>query len=249
MSPDSSVAGFAERLRHARLTGELVYGDIRLTSTEQAYAVQALVAQQLGWFKEGRPRHWKLGGSPSAGACAAAVVDNDVHPSGWQTRPTVLGFEAELAVRLARDLPAGSTLAQARAAVDAWLPCIEVCASRFAQATGDALLQLADQQLNQSLVLGEPLTLAEGVDWTRLGVSLEADGHGLLKQSGGHPWGDPLAALPWLANHAAHHADGLRAGDMIATGSWIGLLPVLPGATVRIVYEGGGEVQVGFTHQ
>lgn len=246
MSTASSVAGLAALICQSRLTGALIPSDIRLTGAEQAYAVQTEVARQLGWFKGDRPRHWKLGGSRATGACTAAVAAEDVHPSGWQTRARVLGFEAELAVRLGRDLPAGSTLAQAAAAVDAWLPCIEVCASRFADAAGDPLLLLADQQLNQSLVLGAPLALTDAVDWTGLGVSLEVDGRVLLKQSGGHPWGDPLAALPWLASHAARHADGLRAGDTIATGSWIGLLPVQPGTTVRIVFEGFGGAQVCF---
>jgi 2-keto-4-pentenoate hydratase len=230
----------AEQLARSWLTGELIHCEIVISSAAQAYAVQAEVAQRLGWFKGDRPRVWKLGGSPGTGACAAAVPTDAVHESGWQAPVKVLGLEAELAVRLGRDLPAGSTLAQAAAAVEAWLPCIEVCATRFAGGVSDPLLQLADQQLNHALVLGPPVMLAEAVDWTTLGVSFEVDGQVLLHQCGGHPWGDPLSALPWLASHAARQADGLRAGDTIAMGSWTGLHPIQPGANVRVAFEGFG---------
>lgn len=238
------MSALAERLCRARISGELIDSDFRLASTAQAYAVQAEVAQRLGWFTSDRQRVWKLGGNPGTGACAAAVPAEAVHQSGWQVPAQVLGLEAELAVRLGRDLPAGSTVAEALAAVDAWIPCIEVCASRFADATVDPLLQLADQQLNCALVLGEPVKLTKGYDWSSLGVSLEVDARVLLHQRGGHPWRDPLSVLPWLATHAAHHADGLHAGDTIATGSWIGLLPVPAGATVQISFGEFGKAEV-----
>lgn len=244
MTSESSVRALAEQLSRGWLTGELIHCDVVITSVAQAYATQSEVAQRLGWFKDDRARVWKLGGSPGTGACAAAVPVDAVHEPGWPAAVNVLGFEAELAVRLGKDLPAGSTLAQAAAAVEAWLPCIEVCATRFAGGLADPLLQLADQQLNHALVLGQPVTLVEAVDWTTLAVSVVIDGQQVLHQYGGHPWGNPLSALPWLASHAARQADGLRAGDTIATGSWTGLHTVQPGANVRVAFEGFGTAQV-----
>ncbi|MOA51746.1 hypothetical protein D3C78_1749300 [compost metagenome] len=77
-----------------------------------------------------------------------------IHPSGWQVPPGDafgFGIEGELIVRLSRDLDQHTDLAMACAAVDVWMPGIELCGTRWLQGDQAApLLRLADQQLNRA---------------------------------------------------------------------------------------------------
>jgi len=200
---------------------------LSLPDANAAYTVQRLVTESLGWFEGTRPCAWKLGGAPGGLVSCAAIPSNSIHPSGWQVpaRYAVgLGIEGELAIRLGRDLSDTPDIVEIRAAIDAWLPAIELCDTRLEEdARVDPLLRLADQQLNRALILGEPFLLVDLPEWTRQPVVLEVNGHKQLAATGSHPFVDPLASLPWLARHAAEQNTPLRAGDLIATGSWTGL--------------------------
>ena len=125
---------------------------LELASEAEAYAVQHQVADALGWFASGPPAVWKLGGAPGGLISAAGVPAMAVHPSGWQVPPGDafgFGIEGELIVRLSRDLDQHTDLAMACAAVDVWMPGIELCGTRWLQGDQAApLLRLADQQLN-----------------------------------------------------------------------------------------------------
>ena len=46
--------------------------------------------------------------------------------------------------------------------------------------------------------------------------------------------GDPRAALTWIANELRTVADGLRAGDVVITGTCVVPLTVKPGDRVRM---------------
>ena len=61
---------------------------------------------------------------------------------------------------------------------------------------------------------------------------------------GGHPLNDPLAPLLWLVNDRARCGEGLRAGDVITTGSYAGLHYAMQGATVTVEFNGLGIVHL-----
>lgn len=217
-------------------------------SVEDALAVQRQQAARLGWFPDGHPSAWKLGGSPTKGPSTAPVPAEAVFDAPWRSPDGFavgFGIEAELAVRLARDLPAGASTAEARQAIDCFFPCIELCDTRIASAEPlPAVLQLADQQSNRALVLGPATRLAAVPDWPALAVRVECGGRVVHESTGGHPYLDPLTSLPWLAQHAVTQYDGLRAGDIIATGTWSGIYWALPGETVCVSLAGIGSVEL-----
>lgn len=221
---------------------------ISLASEAEAYAVQREVAQALEWFGAAPPGAWKLGGAPGSLISAAAVPASAVHGSGWQVPPGAdfgFGIEGELIVRLSRDLGPHTDLATARAAIDAWLPGIELCGTRWRQGEQAApLLRLADQQLNRALVLGAPQSLEQLPHWTAQPVVLRVAGETVFSGAGSHPFSDPLSSLPWLARHAAAQGTPLRAGDLVATGSWTGIYWAPAGAQVEVVFAGLGAVQL-----
>lgn len=219
-----------------------------LASEAEAYAVQREVAEALGWFSTAPPGAWKLGGAPGGLISTAAVPASAVHGSGWQVPAGAdfgFGIEGELVVRLSRDLGPHTDLAMARAAVDAWLPGIELCGTRWHQGEQAApLLRLADQQLNRALVLGAPQTLAQLPHWPAQQVALRVAGETVFTGAGSHPFADPLSSLPWLARHAAALGTPLRAGDVVATGSWSGIYWAPAGVEVVVEFAGLGRVQL-----
>jgi 2-keto-4-pentenoate hydratase len=74
-------------------------------------------------------------------------------------------------------------------------------------------------------------------------VKLSFGAKAVADATGGNPAGDIWRLLAWLANHAAQHHGGLRAGQIITTGSCTGLLFPETNATVSAVFSGIGSVE------
>ncbi|WP_312233228.1 2-keto-4-pentenoate hydratase [Stutzerimonas nitrititolerans] len=221
---------------------------LALPDTAAAYAVQRRVGDALGWFDGARPAAWKLGGSPGGMVSAAAVQATAIHRSGWHVPPgyvTALGIEGELVIRLGRNLTDTADLTEIRSAIDAWLPAIELCDTRLEGGiNANPLLRLADQQLNRALILGNAVQLHDLPVWLKQTAILRVDGHEVVNASGSHPYIDPLSSLPWLARHAVAQGTPLRAGDLIATGSWTGIYWANPGQKITFSLNSVGEVML-----
>jgi len=244
---EAHIEAVARRLIAAWLTGQRQpLTGLSLHNAASAYAVQRQVSEALGWFDDVRPTAWKLGGAPGGLVSAAMVPAGAIHRSGWQVPPgyvTALGIEGELVIRLGKDLSYTPDLTEIRAAIDAWLPAIELCDTRLEDGvSADPMLRLADQQLNRALILGDPIQLTELPKWTHQTAVLRVDEQELLKSTGSHPFVDPLHSVPWLARHAAAQGTPLRAGDLIATGSWTGIYWATSGETITFTMSSLGAV-------
>ena len=215
-----------------------------------AYAVQDETVRALGAVSA-----WKVGAkSPDTEPTCAPLPAAGVLPTGavlqgheWQLR----GIEVELAVRLARDLEEADETDKARlsSAIDAGLPVIEVVESRLADwRASDPLDQLADLLSHGALVVGEPVPWRSEapIDLRTLRVTLAFDGQPVADARGGHPVGDVLPLLGWLARHARQRGRPLRAGDIVTTGSCTGLLFAWENAYVQAALEGVGSVELRF---
>ena len=242
----------ARLLLEARRTGgPLVVAapEAALAEVADAYAVQERVVRELGPVGA-----WKVGAaSPTAEPVRAPILAATIHASPL-TLPAasfhVIGIEAEIAYRLSADLPPRErpyTGTEVGAAIEAMLPAIELVDTRLADhAAAPPLWKLADNQINWGLVTG-----ALESDWRRFDpltqpVRLEVDGAVVAEGRGGNTAGDPFRLLVWLANRCGAHCGGLRRGQIVTTGSLTGLRFVAPGARVRAVLEGLGEVAVTF---
>ena len=227
-----------------------------LPSLAVAYAVQrryvATLAEQLqtniAGYKIGltSPRMQAMCGinSPIAGR----VLSNRLRGDGVVLRCADygrLGIEFEIGVRIARDLPASAapyTYAEIAAAVGAIAPAVEVIDDRHAQYQGlDMASLIADNAWNAGVIVGSWVTT-----WPAL-----ADVAGVVFHNGteidrGHGrdvLGHPFHALTWLANHLAESGEGLRAGDVVATGSIVPTrFPAGPQA-YRYTLQGLGELR------
>ncbi len=214
------------------------------TEAEGAAAQRAL-ARRLG---ADPPAGFKIGATARrmqdylglSGPAAGFMVG--VHPSEVALRYagfTHPGVECELAVRLARDLPARDcTPEQASAAVGVLMAGIEVVENRYGDlgALGVPAL-IADQVFHAAAVLADGVSDWRGLDMERLAgritVDRETRGEGLARDLLGHP----MNCLAWLAgSEVAAVFGGLRAGQVVMLGS----------VTPPIWLDGPGEVIVAF---
>jgi 2-keto-4-pentenoate hydratase len=213
-----------------------------------AYDVQRRVATALQWFPHGRARAWKIG-SPKDGAAPTAAPVPDAFVLGSPARlpvgafHTVVGIEVELAVRFARAVAAGADRDAIAAAIGETVAAIELFDVRAEQwRTLPATFLLADQQMHARLILGSGVRGPWSDVFADALLRLDVNGRAIARQRGGHPLGDPLATLPWLANHVATHADGLQPGDWVSTGTWIALYEAQPGDRISARFDGIGTV-------
>jgi 2-keto-4-pentenoate hydratase len=185
--------------------------------------------------------------------CRGGVFERGVHRSGVSLAATDfvrVGVECEIAVRLGRDLPPGSAPFTADAvaeAIEAYLPAIEIVDDRYAdwQTLGAPTL-VADDFFAAACVLGKPVPRPAAPDL--LGVVGRALINGVEagQGTGADVLGHPHHALAWLANHLAADGKGLRAGEIVLTGSLVKTLWLEAGDSVVMELSGLGDVAATF---
>ena len=96
---------------------------------------------------------------------------------------------------------------------------------------------------NAALVAGSGTSSWQQIDWRAQHAELWIDRRLAKAVTGTHPYGNPERLLASARAHAGSRG-GLRAGDLVTTGSWTGRDFVRPGAVVRAVFPGVGEAMV-----
>lgn len=213
----------------------------------QAYAIQDAVSATLGAVGG-----WKVGAQgpmaePTCAPLPAALIYVAPHAfSQLAGRP--FAVEAEIALKLKHDLPLREhhySAPEVIAAIGSVHPAIEIFESRYADFRQiDPLSKLADAQSNGALVYGVGRCDRLAIDQTIQSVELYFNGKKVVNVVGGNPAGDVLRLLVWLANHLATRCGGLRAGQIVTTGSCTGLLFVEPNTQVKALFPGLGKVEL-----
>jgi 2-keto-4-pentenoate hydratase len=251
----TTISQVAQALIRARLTGQRASTAPWVTALEgpaQAYAVQVLVAQAMGWHGDGLARHWKSGGPKRDGLMTHAGLPPQgiwAHPAHVSVGAVHLcGIEAEIALRLGCDVtPAmAASLGPGQGAqwIDGMAVAIELIDTRWDQAFDTpAWLKLADVQVHGGLVLADWQPL-RAVDWAQQVLTIEAQGRTVAEHRGTHPLGEPLWGVAAWCQHATAGGQTLGAGTVVTTGSWNGIYRASPGDLVRVVFEGLGEASI-----
>ena len=242
-----TIADATARLLAARRSGQPQPAPT-LADAHAAYAVQAAVAEALGWF-DGAPQHWKSGGaSRDAVLTHAPLPPAGVHASPADLRGSPLHFrviEAEIALRIAEPIDAARAALDRPPAIDAMCVAIEVVDSRWADGLqAPALAKLADLQSHAALVLGawQPFVPR---DWAaqRGRVSIGGVVHAF---QGSHALGDPAWGVSAWLRHATRDGAVVPAGTVVTTGTWCGMPLAAPGDAVRVEFDGIGEAALQF---
>ena len=144
---------------------------------------------------------------------------------------------------------AGERVDEVMAAVSSLHPAIEVPDSRyraFVKVGGPQLI--ADTACACWFVVGA----AADAEWRTFDLSQHpvvayrndmVAGHG----SGANVLGDPRVALSWIANELRTFENGLRAGDVVITGTCLVPIAVAPGDRVRMDFGRLGTVATAFS--
>jgi 2-keto-4-pentenoate hydratase len=227
-----------------------------VTNLEAAYAVQRRYVD-LMIPAAGKPAGYKIGltsarmqkmcniDSPLAGV----VLASRVMQSGVALqigRYGRLGLEFEVGVRLGRDLPPRQTpftMEEVVAAVDGVCAGVEVVDDRNADyKVLEALSLIADNAWNAGVVLG-PFAKSWGDLENACGI-MRLNGEEADRGYGRDALGHPFVPLTWLANHLAASGSGLKAGDIVMTGSIVPTRFPKEAGTYRFDLSGVGSVEL-----
>jgi 2-oxo-3-hexenedioate decarboxylase/2-keto-4-pentenoate hydratase len=186
--------------------------------------------------------------------CGGGVFTRGVHDSGvsLSTKDFVrVGVECEIAVRLARDLvltEAPFTAEWVAESIEAYLPAIEIVDDRYVDwQTMGAPTLIADDFFAAACVLGKPVARTAAPDLLKVIGRALINGKEAGQGTGADVLGHPHHALAWLANHLAASGQGLRAGEIVLTGSLVKTIWLKAGDSVVMELQGLGTVSASFT--
>ena len=253
----ADAARFLDEAHRTRARYENLPDAIAPKSVADAYAAQAALCDLWG------PRLGAVAGLKIATTtkvmqalmgidhpCMGTIFASRVH-----TSPATIAkadfinvrIECELAVKLGRDLPKGSTpytRESVRAAVTHIMPAFELIEDRFADyKTTKALTLIADNAWNGGIVLGPATPLPADLDLDGIQGVLKSNG----KEAGSGKTDDPLGALAWLANQAADVGRPMQAGMVAITGSVMVTVDIARGERLDFSLAGIGETSLTAT--
>jgi 2-keto-4-pentenoate hydratase len=223
----------------------------------EGYAVQADVAARSGQRVAG----WKIAATSAAGQRHIGV-DGPLAGRLLATRLVAPGAsidlsanrmrvaEAEFAFRMGAPLPPrGRPYADDEVA--------------SAAATLHMAIEVPDSRYRDAAAVGGPQLIADlaCACWAAVGPAVNLDwrardlaAHAVTALLNGRPAGEgrgenvggPLQALTWVANEIAAYAGGLRAGDLVITGTCVPPVPITSGDRVRMDFGDFGSIEAVF---
>jgi 2-keto-4-pentenoate hydratase len=221
-------------------------------SIDQAYAIQlGLIARRCAAGE--KQIGWKVGLTAPAiqqqfgfhEPVFGCVLESQ--PSGHRFAPGSLiapGFENELCMRLGVDLSGTVTLEQARAAIDVVYPSLEIIETR-GPFTEQIALALADNAQQKTVILGEPVKLPP--DLAAIEAKVSINDAPVATGTGDAVLGNPLNSVVWLAGKLGAYGRGLKAGEIVMTGSFTRQFPINPGDRIETVFSGIGAVRASMS--
>jgi 2-keto-4-pentenoate hydratase len=232
--PDEASAYAIQDALHHRLT---------------AAGCGALAGHKIGCTTAVMQRFLDIG-NPCAGGVFAPTVQ---HGHGRFRHADFLhvGVECEIAVRLAKALPAADApydAASVAAAIGACMAAIEVVDDRYDDYKAlDAPTLIADNFFNAACVLGASVENWHELDLTSVTGRMRINGSEVGSGRGGDILGHPLTALAWLANGLAGRGRTLATGEFVLLGSVVETRWVEAGDLVEIEIEGLGGASCQLT--
>jgi len=245
-----AAAAFLVAARRAGVAGPRLPEELRPSHIEDSLRVQTLVAEALGETTRG----WKCGAPVEDRIYVAPIFRSLVYvrsplpgPSPVPIKGAVARVEPEIAFVMARDLPPRATpytMEEICGAVSEVRLELELIGSRFLpEAKAVYLEALADCLSNEGLFVGPAIGL-EPADSVLASFPIVVQGPDdiVLERDGRHPDGHPTLPLHWLANFLAGRGSGLKAGEIVTTGSYAGALELPMNMPLTIMFGGLGDI-------
>lgn len=156
-------------------------------------------------------------------------------------------IECEICFRLSQDLRGkGLSVEQVMAATEAVSASFEICDARIKDWKCPYPDFFADNGFSARIVLSGRWVPAGEVDLLEETVVLTQDGAKLAEGKGAAAMGHPANAVSWLAGKLADRGKGLKAGQLVMTGTLTPILPIAQGSTYVARFTTLGEVRKTF---
>lgn len=257
-----------ERRLNNKLTGRLDCC-LRPGTADQALAIQQALITRMNDTADNSAVNtvggWK---------CALPIEDNNVvdlpvvapifsstisdhSPCSVRLDDGVCKIEPEIAFRFKQDLPSRSqayTEQEIIAALSGAHLALELIQNRYNASEEVTYLEhLADCLFNQGLFIGPEITLdqafsASEIEFT-LTTSSESSKHDpatCKKLAGKHPNKYPQLPLFWLVNFLSAQGIDIKAGQLVITSSYAGVIEVLPDREFSLQYGELGSISLRF---
>jgi 2-keto-4-pentenoate hydratase len=217
----------------------------RPTGTDDALAIQNRVLELLGQTVGG----WKCGVPNPAGPIVASIPASAILRSLPCAVPGAKGLiEPEIAFVIGRDLPARATPysdAEIRAAIAESRLVVELITTRYAdKASATPPEILADAFNNHALFIGPAIPGALDHPLEKLHVIIKTPTATLFDKVHPHPSGHPMKSLTWLVHFLNGRGEGLKAGEIVTTGSYAGIVEAPLGVPIHVQLEGLGALDI-----
>ncbi len=155
--------------------------------------------------------------------------------------------EGELAFCLKQTLKGpGVTIADVYNATGYVVPAIEIVDSRIKDWKIKLEDTVADNGSSAKFVLGSKMTPIEDIDMRLIGMTLEKNGELVASGTGAEVWGNPAAAVAWLANKLAEFDLELKAGSIVMSGSFTAMAVVEAKDVITVSFSGMGNISLKF---
>lgn len=222
-----------------------------------AYKIAGLVAEELGWPVRG----WKIAAMKEE-MQKALRTDSPIYGRVYCTKPTPITVEraklaspipeVEYQAKLGIDLPPREkpySVEEVTEAVASLHPGLELAECRFIHDAAFPPLPaiLADGAGSGTIIYGPPIE-----DWRKRDIAgqeatLASDGKLRRKGTAAAALDHPMVPLTWLANELSRTGVGMKAGEMVSTGTLTGMLAPKAGETYVADFGPFGSVEVAFT--
>ena len=258
---ETEISGTAQELTAA-------YKDLKpiapLTETfpgitvEDAYRIQLLTID--AWKSEGRKVVGKKIGITSMPIQEMLGVDEPdyghlmdtmlVYEDMGMSASTLIAprIEGEIAFVLDDDLTGpGVTPADVVRATAGVMPALEIIDSRVKDWKIKIQDTVADNASSAAFVVGAKMVPIKGLDLRNVGFVFMKNGKIAATGAGAAVLGSPVQSVAWLANKLGDYGIGLKAGEIILSGSAVAAVPVGQGDSIDLTVDRIGQVSCFFS--
>lgn len=239
------AAELLAQARQSRTPLDRLPEDCRPATLPDAEAIQAALVSRLGERIAG----WKVARLPDGQLAYGVIVGSRVMRSGGTVQAAdmpLLGAEAEIAFRFVQDAPPRSepySFDDVAARVIAF-DAIEIVASRYRDYHNTPVIERnADFMSNGAFVLGADQPGWRSMDLVGIHASIAFDETTIVERDGGHATGHPMHLAVDFVN-ALRATTGVRAGQMMTTGTYTGLNFAKRGQRVTVRFAGFEPVTI-----
>lgn len=215
-------------------------------SRAEAYKIQDRMAELIGQRTVG----WKVGATAKAvqvfeghdGPLPGRIFADRLFESPAEVPARLITgckIEAEFAFRLKRDFGPGDAPFTAENLADSIVfhPALELAGNRYAPGTGNRAARtfdgIADNGSSGAAVIGPAVENWRGLDFNAMTIEMTIDDSPPIQAYSGAYRRDPAVVTAETMNDLAARGIGLKAGDVILTGSLTLPTPLKAGQTVR----------------